>query len=57
MYGLSQFTMAPLKQPPKTIAEAKADGNTLLTDFFKRRRRGRPERVANLAGEVIAVAQ
>ena len=56
MYGLPQFTMAPPKQPPKTIAAAKADGNTLLTDLFKRGRRVRPKRVANLAGDVIAVA-
>ena len=49
--------MAPPKQPPKTVAAAKADGNTLLTDFYKRGRRGRPKRVANLAGDVIAVAQ
>ena len=57
MYGLSQFTMAPPKQPPKTIAAAKADGNTLLADFFKRGRCGRPKRVANLAVDVIAVAR
>ena len=57
MYGLSQFIMAPPKQPPKTIATAKADGNTLLTNFFKRGRCGRPNRVANLTGDVIAVAR
>ena len=57
MYGLSQFTMAPPNQPPKTIVAAKADGNTPLTEFFKRGRRGRPKRVANLAGDVISIAR
>ena len=49
--------MAPLKQIPKTSAKAKAGGNTLLTAFFKRVRRGRPKVVANLAGDVILVAR
>ena len=49
--------MALPKQPPKTIAAAKADGNTLLTDLFKRGRRVRPKRVSNLAGDVIAVSR
>ena len=57
MYGLSQFTMEPPKHPPKTIAASKADGNNLLADFFKRGRRVRPKRVANLAGDVIAVSR
>ena len=57
MYGLSQFTMVPPNQPPKTIAAEKSYGNTLLTDFFNRGRLGRPKRVANLAGDVIAVAR
>ena len=57
MYGLSQFTMEPPKHPPKTNAASKADGNNLLTNFFKRGRRVRPKRVANLAGDVIAVAR
>ena len=49
--------MAPLKQAPKTSAEAKAGGNTLLTVFFKIVRRGRPKVIAKLAGDVIVVAQ
>ena len=48
--------MAPLKQTLETSAEAEADGNTLLTAFFKRVRRGRPKVIANLAGDVMIVA-
>ena len=48
--------MEPLKQTPKTSAEAEADRNTLLTALFKRVRHGRPKVIANLAGDVIVVA-
>ena len=48
--------MALLKQTLKTSAEAEVGGNTLLAAFFKRVRRGRPNVIANLAGDVIVVA-
>ena len=46
--------MAPPKQPPKTTEAARAQGNKLLTDFFKRPRPGRPKR-SNLPGDAIEV--
>ena len=49
--------MSPLKQTPKTSAEAEAGSNTHHTAFFKRVRRGRPKVIANLAGDVIVVAR
>ena len=46
--------MAPPKQPPKTTEAARAQGNKLLTDFFKRPRPGRPKR-SILPGDAIEV--
>jgi hypothetical protein len=49
--------MAPNKQPPVTAASAVASGNTLLTDFFKRKRRGRPKKSGNMASDNITVSK
>ena len=48
--------MEPLKQTPKTSAEAEAGENTFLAAFFTRVRRGRPKVISKLAGDVIVVA-
>jgi hypothetical protein len=49
--------MAPNKQPPLTAASAVASGSTLLTDYFKRKRRGRPKKSGNMASDNIVVSE
>ena len=49
--------MAPNKKPPVTAASAVASGNTLLTDYFKRKRRGRPKKSGNMASDNITVSK
>ena len=51
------ITMAPNKQPSKTAASAVASGNTVLTDYFKRKRRGRPKKSGNMASDDIVVSK
>ena len=51
------ITMAPNKQPSKTAASAVASGNTVLTDYFKRIRRGRPKKSGNMASDDIVVSK
>jgi len=49
--------MAPNKKPPVTAASAVASGNTLLTDYFKRKRRGRPKKSGNMASDNITMSK
>ena len=49
--------MAPTKHPLKTEEEGKNPNNHLLTDFFKRRRLGRPKKKGNLASDHIIVSK
>jgi hypothetical protein len=49
--------MAPSKHPLKTEDEGKKQKNHLLTNFFKRRRLGRPQKKGNLASDRINIAK
>jgi hypothetical protein len=47
--------MAPSKHPMKTEEEGRQQNNHLLTDFYKRKRKGRPKKKGNLASDGIIV--
>jgi hypothetical protein len=49
--------MAPSKHPLKTEEEGKEQKNHLLTDFFLRKRKGRPRKRGNLASDIIHIAK
>ena len=47
--------MSPPKQLPKTVEDAKAASNSLLTYFFKSKRKGRPQARGNMTDDTITI--